>query len=304
MISFRYHVVSIVAVFLALALGVLLGTTVVNQGVIDDLSRRTNDAAKRSEQLRSQVSELQSEVQTWARFGSAVEPLLISGQLASRQIVVVTQDGVDPAEVAGVRKALQDAGATVMSVLVITNRMTLPDDGARNDLSTALGVTGSGDPVALSEMAARELGTRLLTGPTAPNTDLLQRLVDGGFVVLRGGSGTIGEIGQPDQAVSVLAGGTREPTLSPAAFLAPLIESLVDGTRPVVAAETASSVYPFISLIRRDGALDQRLVTVDNADTMPGRIALVLGLRDLFDDPSKGGDFGVKGGASTLIPQP
>jgi hypothetical protein len=304
LISFRYHIVSIVAVFLALALGVLLGTTVVNQGVIDDLSRRTNNAAKRSEQLRSQVAELQSEVTNWDRFGAAVEPLLIAGQLASRQVVVVTQEGVDAAEVAGVRKAFQDAGATVVSVLVVTNRMAVPDDGARDDLSSALGVTGAGDVADLSVMAARELGTRLSTGPTSATSDLLQKLVDTGFVVLRGGTGTIEQIGRPEQAVSVLAGGGREPILAPATFLAPLIESLVDGARPVVAAETAQTVYPFVGLLRRDGALDQRLVTVDNADTMPGRIAVVLGLRNLLEDPAKGGDFGVKGGASSLIPQP
>ncbi|HEX2068816.1 MAG TPA: copper transporter, partial [Actinomycetota bacterium] len=46
--------------FLALALGVLLGTTVVNQGVIENLSQRTNNAVTRSEQLRSQVGELQA----------------------------------------------------------------------------------------------------------------------------------------------------------------------------------------------------------------------------------------------------
>jgi hypothetical protein len=41
---------------------------------------------------------------------------------------------------------------------------------------------------------------------------------------------------------------------------------------------------------------------VDNADAAPGLVAVVLGLRDLVRDPAAGGDYGVKSGASKLIP--
>lgn len=303
MISFRYHVVSIVAVFLALALGVLLGTTVVNQSVIENLSRRTNDAVRRSEQLRSQVSQQQTALRTWDRFGSAVEPLLISGQLTGREVVVVTQEGVDAAEVDGVREALTDAGASVVAVVVVTNRMALVDDDARSELRTLLGPAADGSS-ALSDVAARQLAARLANGGAAESNDLLQRLIDARFLVIRGGTGAIEEVGRASQAVSVLAGTSRQPALEPESFLAPLTVALADGARPVVAAETTETVSPFVPILRRDGSLDDRLVTVDNADTMPGRIAIVLGLRDLLQSPGKGGHFGVKGGASALIPQP
>ncbi len=305
MISFRYHVVSIVAVFLALALGVLLGTTVVNQGVIENLSQRTNDAVRRSEQLRSQVSELQAELRSWDRFGAAVEPMLISGQLTAREIVMVTQEGVDAAEIDGVRQALTDAGASVVAVIVVTNRMALLDDEARTDLQTIIGpLASANDPVELSEGAAGELAARLANGPAGGATDLLGELIDARFLVVRGGTGTIEQIGRASQALSILAGGTREPVLAPESFLAPLTVALAENARPVVAAETAETAYPFVPILRRDGSLDGQVVTVDNADTMPGRIAIVLGLRDLLQEPGRGGHFGVKGGASALIPQP
>ena len=57
-----------------------------------------------------------------------------------------------------------------------------------------------------------------------------------------------------------------------------------------------------MSLIRGDGALDGKLVTVDNADQLPGRVAVVLGLRDLLLSPGQGGDFGWHG--TDLIPKP
>jgi copper transport outer membrane protein MctB len=304
LISFRYHVVTIVAIFLALALGVLLGTTVVNQGVVENLSRRTNDAARRSEQLRSQVTELQSQLRDWDRFGAAVEPMLVSGQLTSRQVVLVTQEGVDAGEVAGIRKALQDAGASVVSVIVVTNRMALRGVDDQNDLRTLLGAAAGEGPSGLAQLAARELAARLSTPLSPGAADVLRELLDARFLVLRGGAGPIDDIGQPDQAVSILAGGNRDPILAPQAFLAPLTSALVESAWPVAAAETTTTVYPFVPLLRQDGALGDRLVTVDNADTMPGRIALVLGLRDLLENPGKGGHFGIKGGAAALIPQP
>jgi hypothetical protein len=101
MISFRYHLVSIVAVFLALALGVLLGTTVVNQGLIDDLNRRTDAAVKRVDELNDQVRDLEGQVRTWEAFGAVAQPLLVDGQLVGRQAVIATMDDVNAVDVDG-----------------------------------------------------------------------------------------------------------------------------------------------------------------------------------------------------------
>ena len=76
MISFRYHLVSIVAVFLALALGVVMGTTVVKQGVIDELRSRTDSALKTTHTLQQQVKELNDELKTLTTFSSQAEGLL------------------------------------------------------------------------------------------------------------------------------------------------------------------------------------------------------------------------------------
>ena len=76
--------------------------------------------------------------------------------------------------------------------------------------------------------------------------------------------------------------------------------SLSRADRPVVAAEVSQTVYPFVSLLRQMQEVRGRLVTVDDADTVWGRVAVVLGLHNLLADPGHGGDYGSK--ASTLIP--
>jgi hypothetical protein len=303
LISFRYHLVSIVSVFLALALGVLVGTTVVNQGVIDELNNRTNSAVKRAKDLETQVGDLQGQVEEWSSFATAVEPLLVEGQLTGTEIVLVTQEGVDPSDLERVRRALENAGAKVVAELVITRRMALTDQAARVELAELVGSFQSTDPVGLAETAAQRLASRLTAGPISPDADVIDRLRTAGFLVIRGG-GTPEDIGATFQSVVLLAGGSDQRVVDPARFLQPLATSLVESSRPLVAAETTQSALPFVTLIRNDGALDGDLVTVDNADQIPGRVAIVFGLRDLLASPGQGGDYGVKDGASGILPRP
>jgi hypothetical protein len=301
-ISFRYHLVSIVSVFLALALGVLVGTTVVRPGLIEELDRRTEAAVKSADELRRIVSELRGEVQFRDQFAQAVESLLIEGRLTGRQVVIVTLEGVDASDIDTVRRAIESAGASVVTEMVITSRMALTDEGARTDLATAIGMPVSSEPEALSESAGQQLGARLASGPDSVEQDLLDLLAAGGFVDVQGGSAFDG-IGGGDQPVVLMAGGPGAPVVDPA-VLATVAETLAQTFHPVVAAETLETEYPFVALVRENGGIDGRVVTVDNADQIPGRVAVVLGLEDLLLIPGGGGDYGVKDGASSLLPQP
>jgi hypothetical protein len=302
LISFRYHLVSIVSVFLALALGVLVGTTVVNQGVLNEIKHRADAATSRSRDLEKRITDLQGQVKEWNSFATAAEPLLVQGQLNGAEVVLVTQEGVGAADLDSVRGALQDAGAKVLSELVITKRMGLSDQTANTALAQALGSSPSPDPAKLIEAAAQRLAARLSSGPS-PDADLLDGLRSQGFLIIRGGA-TPQEIGATFQSVVLLVGGNDPSSLDPSRFLQPLAASLVQSSRPVVAAETTETAPSLVTLIRNDDSMDGHLVTVDNADQIPGRVALVFGLRDLLASPGKGGDYGVKDGASSILPKP
>ncbi len=303
MISWRYHLVSIVAVFLALALGVVMGTTVVKQGVIDELRSRTNAALNATHQAQNEIQQLQTEVGVWTRYGTAIQPILLADQLSNDGVVIVTIQGVDLSEVDGIRHAFQQSGATVMGILEATPRMALADARAQQDMAAILGIPTPTDQATLAAEAARTIGARLASGP--PETgipDPLHQFIERGFIALLGGSAPASSIGLPGQLFAFVAGGAQAPAVSPTAFLVPVLDQVVTASRPTAAAETATSVYPFVTSIRSDGSLDGRLVTVDNADSPPGLVAVVLGLRDLLRDPTAGGDYGVKGRTSGLIP--
>lgn len=307
MISFRYHVVTIVAVFLALGLGILVGTTVVKQSVIDELRNQTDSLTKTAGQQRQENVTLRKEVSDLNSFLNAVQCSLTCQALAGRSVVLVTAQGVDVAEVDGVRRALRLSQATVPGVLQVTSRMGLKDQASRNKLAEILGVDPSLPPEDLIQQAASRLGTRLADGPSGTaETDLLTQLVAGGFVVEQDSAANgPTEIGAPDQAVVVLSGGPASPSAGPPDFFVPLVTSLVQAGHPVAAAETSDTAYPFVSLIRADATVDGQVVTVDNGETMQGRMALILGLRELLDSGSAGcRDFGVASDACGLLPQP
>jgi hypothetical protein len=304
LISFRYHVVSIVAVFLALALGVVVGTTVVNQGIIEDLRSRTDAAAKNAENLRKELDDLRTQLGIAQAFESTVLQPLVVDQLTGTQVTLVTQQDVNPSEVEGVRRVLEESGAIVTGEVVVTNRMSLTDARWRSDLASAIGTVDGATPEQLAKEAADAVAARLADGPDPVAPDVLDSMSSAGFIVIRGGaSGTAG-VGGPSQAVVLLAGNDRDSALDPGLFLVPLAAALVDAAQAVAAAETQDSVDPFVQLLRADGLVDGRMVTVDNADQTPGRVALVYGLRDLLAAPGNGGDYGVGPGASALLPKP
>ncbi len=113
MIDFRYHLVSIVAVFLALAVGLVVGATALKpttlQG-LDNLSRREQNRI--SAQLK-EIQGLQGQIGGDRAFAQAAAPLVLGNLLAGQQVVLVTAPGSDGSTINGVTTALQQAGAKV-----------------------------------------------------------------------------------------------------------------------------------------------------------------------------------------------
>ena len=306
MISFRYHLVSIIAVFMALALGVVMGTTVVKQGVVEGLKSQADQAISNSHRLQADVIQLQKEVKVQGDFLDQAQPWLVVGQLDGSQVVIVTQQGVEASEIDGIRRVLADptsgAGAKVLAVIEVKPRMQLADDGARAAMAAAVGGSASDSTTKLMGMAATDLSQRLATGGSAGGSDFLQTMLSAGFLDMVGGSAAPSQIGGTGQALVLLSGGPTQPLVDPRAFMVPLASSLSMADRPVVAAEVSQTVYSFVPVLRQMQELKGRLVTVDDADTVWGRVAVVLGLHNLLADPGHGGDYGGKDGASTLIP--
>ncbi len=113
MINFRYHIVSIVAVFLALAVGIVLGSTELQGTTIDVLTRTSSNLRTDLNTKTALASALQQQVNADQAFAQETEARLLSGLLAGQRVVLVTAPGAPGGVVTGLTSALRLAGATV-----------------------------------------------------------------------------------------------------------------------------------------------------------------------------------------------
>src|SRR5919106_3326521 len=177
MVSFRFHLVSLVAVFLALGLGVLAGTTVINQGLVRRLERDTVEAQRAADQKDINL-------RLWRVFGGEIFDYLVPGRLAGTEVVLVTQEGTDETVIADSRRALEEAGADILGLMTVSDRMALTDDSSRGELAAIVGGRATDEPAELSSMAASEMASELAFG--AGNTDVLVELIRQEFVLVGG----------------------------------------------------------------------------------------------------------------------
>jgi hypothetical protein len=121
-IDFRYHLVSIVAVFLALALGIVLGTTALNGPVLHGLQKTEAALKNTAANLRTTNDNQKNRITGDGLFATAAAPHLLDGLLTGQQVVVVTAPGADSGTVSGVTTAVRQAGGTVTGPVALNQQ--------------------------------------------------------------------------------------------------------------------------------------------------------------------------------------
>jgi len=95
MINLRYHIVSLVAVFLALAIGVIAGTTVINDQVVKGLERSDKTLRDSLKTQQNANSTLKSELNLWETWGGSVAKQIEKDELKGKTVVLLLSNGVD-----------------------------------------------------------------------------------------------------------------------------------------------------------------------------------------------------------------
>jgi hypothetical protein len=307
-ISLRYHVISIAAVFLALALGVVLGSTAISDRLLSGLSSNRDDLGRQVSDLQAERNALNAQLANADVFGAAVGPRIVSGALRGRSVVFVTTADAAPADRDALTGLLSSAGATVTGELQLTDAFT---DPARSDqlseLSTRLLPAGLRLPTAsdAGTLAGGLLGSLLLINPNngkaqatpAETTAVLAGLGDGGFV--RSGPRVL-----PAQLVVVLTGGASRGNGSGdrAGILARFATQLDHAGGGAVLAGRSGSAdgNGAIGVVRADTAAASVLSTVDDVNTAAGRVVSVLALAEQAQ--GRAGRYGTGGNAQAMVP--
>ena len=317
MISLRYHIVSLVAVFLALALGIVVGSTVLQEGTVSVLRATSERVRKESDENSRRNVELTRQIGDLQRFGAAVLPELVQNRLKGRPVVLVDTDKADSGTRDGVRKVLEDAGAQVDGqITFIDDRLALAADADRTAVARLLAVD-AGAPDVLRGELIRRLANRLATPSAIPQddnqrpSDMLTELQDADFLADLRLSRPLAAGTDPfprQDSLFVLLGPSVTATataVAPDAFLVPLADQLSARTgAPVAGGEPAAvpAASSWITALRNNRAVSRRVSGIDSVDTVYGQLALVQALQGSLQQ-LPAGQYGIKDGASGLLPE-
>ena len=326
MIDFRYHLVSIVAVFLALAVGIVLGSTELRGVAISALDRTSSSLSNKLDAANNENSALQQQVQGDHEFASAAEPVLLKGLLDSKKVVIITTPGASSTVVNGVKTGLSDAGATVSGQVTLSSKFA---DTSASNLSLLDQLTERVAPASLTlvngspqQQAAQVLASALVAkdsgsgsnskGNTGSNSGsgstssqnaqtILSSYSAGQFITVSGqpaSGATLAVIVTPN---SIPQDGNSDPANQAVVALAQEFGASSQAT-VVVGASATSSPGSAISAVRSSGAANDAS-TVDNADTVVGQIVAVQALEQQMNG-KKPGSFGTQSDANTAGPSP
>lgn len=308
MISMRYHIVSLAAIFLALALGIVLGATKISSPLIAGLQDSNTQLSSQRDDLADKNSELAERIAADAKFASSIGALAVRGTLPDTDVVVITTDTADPADRDAVLSLLAHAGATVTGQVQVTNDFTNPNRAEElRELVIRNQPAGSQLPETpqVGTLAGGLLAKLLLTdddGNTFATpqeaTAALSSLSAGGFL---SASGPVA----PGRAVIVITGPARsgdsatdraQTIVDMAAAFKPTAEGVVVAGRSGSEGATGA-----VGLVRSDTSASALVSTVDDVDLDQGRIATVLALVEQIGGGV--GRYGLGDNAAAPVPR-
>jgi hypothetical protein len=335
-INIRYHIISLVAVFLALGVGVALGSAFIDTAVVGQLEQNVDTLGAQKNELQAENGRMQAELDAFERMGTDAGAALLGGHLDGVPTFAIGVRGIDEDPVDLTVTALVNADSVYGGALWLTDRLTLDDESEREDLAPIVGLDpATADADALREALVLRLGNALADplraeDPLAPTSEdgeasdagraaidpqepqFITDLRSAGFVEFEPASGESADAGMllptaGARMVFVSGGGAVVPDDE---IMIPLLQRLtVSGPVPVVAVQSIDpptgddptpSRTSFVGPLRNDDDLRASLSTVDDIELFAGRVATVLALQQAADDVV--GHYGLGEGADQVVP--
>lgn len=284
MLNLKYHIVSLVAVFSALGLGIFIGSNLVGDDV---LAEQQQQLVTRLEEefnlLREQNKDTQNELvvfqdanNNYRLFCEQVSPLIIENKLAGESVAVIQMNSSVATD--QVVKTLQDAGAKVPYTASFDwetqpdwNLLKLPTDEEEPSKKENY------------KRLSKQVSDLLLYGT---ETEAIKVLRASGFLAIEG---------VPGKAVSgvvILEGGDEDRQEILNNFNTAVVEGYIQSGQDIVVGEGQGVLYPTMDVYKL-----KPVTTVDNLDNCMGQVSMVYAL------DGKPGHYGTGETADQLIPE-
>ncbi len=283
MISFRFHIVSIVAVFLALAIGIVVGSTVIDRAIVEGLRNRVDEVRDNLDERQAANDALQAQVDELEAFANDAGPLSVDGRLEDTVTVVVTDAGVDREPIDRTIELIAQAGSSLRGVLTIDGSWVLDDPEARAELAEIVGLDADA-PVTEIQSRAAELLVADLSSPVEvvdDGTGALDQISDLDLVDFEVVEEVV--VPRPRRVNFLIVSGPQSDLGSSAHTEAFAVAADVTSGGVVVAEvwaeqEEGPDRADSLSTILGSPALSAEISTVDDLDLAPGPTVVVLTL--------------------------
>ncbi|RZT15596.1 copper transport outer membrane protein MctB [Mycobacterium sp. BK558] len=313
MISLRSHAISLAAVFLALAIGIALGSGLLSNTVLSGLRDDKAQMQTEIDSLTNDRNALNEKLSAAGDFDAQMAPRILRGSLADKSVVLFrTPDAADD-DVDALARLVSEAGGTVTGTVGLTQEFVDANSAEKllsvvNSPIVPAGTQLSTTTVDQGSQAGDLLGIALLINrdpKLAPVNDdqrdtVLTALRDTGFITYGAD-----RVGAANTALIVTGGALGDDAGNQGATVARFAAGLAPHGSGVVLAgrDGAASGTSAVAVARSDNALTSTVSTVDDVDRESGRITTVLALSALINN-GKPGQYGSGQGASAVtVPQ-
>jgi outer membrane murein-binding lipoprotein Lpp len=313
MISLRSHAISLAAVFLALAIGVALGSGLLSNTVLTGLRADKQEMQQQIDTLTGDRNALNEKLRAAGDFDAQVAPRILRDGLGGKSVVIFrTPDAADD-DVDGLIRLIGQAGGTVSGTVGLTQQFVEANAAEKllsvvNSPILPAGAQLSTTTVDQGSQAGDLLGIALLNDrdPRTPPVDdaqrgtVLEALRDTGFVTY-----DTARIGGADTALVITGGALGEDAGNRGATVARFASGLAPhGFGTVLAGRDGSATgTSAVAVTRSDAALKTAVSTVDDIGSESGRITSVLALGALING-ARPDQFGIGPGATSVtVPQ-
>jgi hypothetical protein len=316
-IDFRYHLVSIVAVFLALAIGIVLGSTELQGHTIDALNAASNTLHSELNAAQAQRDAYQIQASAGEQFLQTAEPRLLGGLLTGDKLVIVTEPGAQGSVVDGIKAAAAVAGATVTGQVALQPKfydvsgatqssLGIIDSSIASQESAPLDAPAN-PQTAYQQQAAQLIaaaimdkgGTHAGSPPATRAQAVLSEYAQQGYLSVSGALADRATLTVVVTPQSAPADGANDPANQ--VLLAIAQQFAAASAVTLVAGGTAGSAQAGSAISAlRSSSVSSLVSSVDNADTTLGQISAVEALAAQLAG-SKPDSYGISG-ASAVSP--
>lgn len=287
MYGFRYHLVTVISIFMALGTGILLGGSMgedlfsrQQRALFDQLEEKYNLTRAENVKWNKKASDLTKHASQFDQILREASLPYIKGRLAGKKIALVQ---LEKGDTAGLNLFLQMAGAQIQSITFLKDTQSLLEGSKLPAVAnrTELIPRANSSPVIRS---AKEIALMVAGGTSTDWLSLMKR---------KGWIETAGDQSQRPDAIIVIGGSSKftQPRLQE--FDLPFLKETARQKIRVIGTERSDVEFSGIPVYNKVG-----LSTVDNIDQFVGQLSLLELLR------GKHGNYGVKPSADHLAPAP